>query len=152
MSVSFRPLRPEDVLALQLQPSQHVELGLSRGIETFEEAEELCSRGPAWSAIAGDGRVLCVAGFAEIFPPVHAVAWAMLAEGIGRDHRRITEYARARVDEQNYRRIDLITAARLPCLKWARMLGFERDPYPLRNYGAASELCFLFERINHGPR
>ncbi len=152
MNVRFMHFEPEHLIALELQPSQRVEVGLLHEGYSIEEARDIAARGPAWSAIAGDGRVLTCGGFAETFPGVQAVAWALLAGDLGGHAGAISRYARARVVEQRYRRLETITAARPECIRWAQFLGFEKDPYPLRNFGAASELCFLFERIYHGPR
>ncbi len=142
--VSFRPFVAADALAIVVQSSQRIELGLDRSVKTIAEATAMEYAGPAWTAIGRDGRILACAGFAETFPGVQAVAWAMLAAGIGAAHLAITRYARRRLSELRYRRIELIAAYEPKAEQWAILLGFE-PAHVLRNFGAASERCILFE-------
>lgn len=145
--VSFRPFVAEDVLRLVIQDSQRIELGLDRGEYSREQAEDLARGGPAWSAIGRDGRVLGVAGFRETFPGVQAVAWAILASGIGAAHLAITREAARRVAAARYRRIEMLVERRRKPMLWALRLGF-LPGHVLRNFGSASETVILFERLN----
>lgn len=147
--VSFRPFLPEDALAIRLQASQMIELGIERAVQSIEEARAIAASGPAWTAIGRDGRILVCAGFGETFAGVQAVAWALLAEDLGPAHLAITREAMRQIAAAPYRRIELIAAAsRKPCL-WALRLGFA-PAHVLQNYGAASERCILFEVIRNG--
>ncbi len=144
--VSFRPFQAADVVALDLQPSQHFECGLDEPCVSLERGRQLEETGPAWTAHDGD-KILCCAGFAERYAGVNAVAWAMFSAELGTAGLAITRFARARVLEASYRRIDAIVErdnARAAC--WARSIGFTLG-HVLHCWGAAAEPHLLFERI-----
>lgn len=145
--VTFRPMEPEDLPRLKLQPSQHWDMGLYRTVHDAEDARGLIAAGPAWTGVARDGRILGCAGFGELWPNAHAVAWAMLAEGLGPAHLAITRFVRARLADAPYRRIEAIVRAghEAPC-QWARLVGMEAVAV-LRRWGPADETHLLFERI-----
>lgn len=153
MSVAFRPFLAEDAIALTLQPSQWIEAGIECCAIDESQARAMEVAGPAWSAIAPDGRVLCCAGIGTMYhdaagEPAHGVAWAMLSTGIGAAHVAITRYARARISEARHRRIEAIVKADDDgeACRWARMVGLTLG-HVLRGYGADGATHFLFERV-----
>lgn len=152
MSVTFRPMAAGDIVQLALQPSQHKCLGMTRVAHTIEDGAELVKGGPAWTAIGADGRILACAGFTILWPANertkgHAMAWAMLAEGLGAAHLAITRYARARVAEAPYSRLEAIVRDGEAEKAWAWHVGF-RDPHRLRAWGPEAEDHLLYVRID----
>lgn len=151
MSVLIRPFAAGDVVQLALQPSQHVTLGFTRPVHNLEDGRELAEGGPAWTAIGG-GRILCCAGFKELFPAGeksggHAVAWALLATGLGAAHVAVTRFAREQIRASSYSRIEAIARAHVAAeCKWPRLLGMKLAA-TLRAWGPDGETHLLFERI-----
>lgn len=170
-AVLFRPFLAGDVVQLALQPSQHVTLGLTRPVRDIEDGRELEAGGPAWTAIgmqgANRGRVLCCAGFTELFPAAplvagpsnptgaggtggHAVAWALLAEGLGAAHLAVTRFARQQFDASAYSRIEAVVRASVAAeCKWPRLIGMSLAA-TLRRWGPQGETHLLFEHIKEG--
>lgn len=148
--VTFRRMRPVDAARIALQPSQHVCLGIVRPVHSIEDGEELCDGGPAWAAVAPGGAVLCIAGFKVIWPERHAIAWAMLAEGIGAGHLAITRYARDRIAEAPFDRVEAIVREAVAAeLKWPQLVGLT-PVARLRKWGPDGATHVLFERIREG--
>ena len=147
-TVEFRTMRAADLPRLVLQPSQVGQLGIFEPVRDERHGAELAASGPAWAAEAGDGSILCLAGFAEVFPRRQAVAWALIgAGGLGAAHFRLRRFMRERIAEQPYRRIEAI--ARAACraeLQWLALLGFERVA-TMRAWGPRSEDHVLFELV-----
>ncbi|MEA3053560.1 MAG: hypothetical protein QOG72_2463 [Sphingomonadales bacterium] len=150
--VTFRPMCAGDVVQLALQPSQHVCLGVTRAVHSIEEGEELVAGGPAWTAVGGDGRILCCAGFTLLWPANgltggHAVAWALLAADLGAAQLAITRFARRRIEESRFDRIEAIVRAGIVAEpKWARLVGLRRRAL-LRKWGPEGKTHLLFERV-----
>lgn len=145
MTVRFETLTAEHILQLQLQPSQHVTAGLYEPELTRGQAEALAAQGRGWAALDG-ATVLVCAGLAEIFPPHHATAWAMLSPGIGAARLlTITRFARSAIATGGYARVDAIVRTGAE-LAWAKAVGLN-PAHVLRNYGAAAEQHILMERI-----
>lgn len=152
--VSFRGMLAGDVVQLALQPSQHVFLGVHRPVHSIEEGREMVAMGPAWTAVGSDGRILCCAGFGELFAPGpatggHAVAWALLAAGLGPAHLAITRFARRQFAESPYSRIEAIVQAGPDHEKegaWARRVGMKFAAW-LPKWGPEGKLHVLYERI-----
>lgn len=167
----IRPMRPQDALEIQRQASQRVQLGLERDM-SIEEAEALAEGdGEAWTLFAG-ARIVACTGLRETFPGQQAVAWAILAEGVGAAHLAITRHARARIAASALGRIEAICAAELdaevilaalgpldaeqllqavlavpsPETRWAAAVGL-KPAHVLRRFGGAGETHVLFERI-----
>lgn len=146
IAVSFRAFEPGDFLRLQVQPSQS--MGLDAGLLDLDDARDLAAHGQAWTAIDGDGRLLCCAGFREIYAGRHAIAWALLAEGLGAAHLAITRFARARIAESPLVRIEAVVRANVPAEPaWARVVGLGLEAR-LAAWGATSEDHLLFSRVN----
>jgi hypothetical protein len=145
--VTFRDMQPGDVVQLALQPSQHTALGVTRAVHSFEDGEELALGGPSWTAIGADGRILCCAGFRELWPGRHAVAWALLASGLGAAHLAVTRFARDRIAESPLARIEAIVRAGVAAeCAWARLVGLNLVA-ELRQWGPDGETHLLFERL-----
>ncbi len=149
MTVRIVTMIADDALTIQRQASQRVQLGLDRDM-TREEAAGLAEGpGEAWTVFAGDRIVACI-GLRETFPGVQAVAWAILAEGIGGAHLAVTRFARARIRASAYRRIEAIVRVAVPAeVAWAKLVGLT-PAHVLRAFGAASEPHLLCERIAEG--
>lgn len=146
MTIAIRPLVAIDALEIQRQASQRLQLGIERTM-SLEEAAEL-ARGPgeAWTVRHRDRVVACI-GLRETFPGRQAVAWAILAEGLGAAHLAVTRFARARIAASPLRRIEAIVRAETPAeCTWARLVGLQAA-HVLRCFGALSETHVLFERI-----
>lgn len=151
-AVTFRAMCAGDVVQLDLQPSQHDYLGMTRPAHGLEDGEDLVAGGPAWTALAADGRILCCAGFRYLWPPSegfsgHAVAWALLARDIGPAHFAVTHFARRTIAESPIGRIEAIVRADVAAEPaWARLVGFRRRAL-LRKWGPEGKAHILFERI-----
>lgn len=150
--VRFRPLLAGDVVQLALQPSQHVTLGIYAPVHDVEHGRELEAGGPAYTAIAPDGRILCCAGLTELWPAGpknggHALAWGMLAEGLGSAHLAITRFGRRLFETSSYTRIEAIVRAHVKAeVTWARLLGLKQSAV-LEAWGPDGETHLLFDRI-----
>lgn len=147
--IQFEPFRARDALNIQLQHSQWVEAGIEARGMTIEQARDL--EGSAWTAWRmGPGlnmRILCCAGFRELFPGRHAIAWALLAAGIGpRALLTVTRFARARIAESPLVRIECLTRDGRAERRWAEAVGLAfRAALP--GWGAASETICVFDRV-----
>jgi hypothetical protein len=139
-------MRGADALAIQRQASQRVQVGLERDM-TIEQADELASEPEAWTAEQDDRIVACL-GLRETFVGVQAVAWAILAEGVGSAHLAVTRFARGRIAGSGLRRIEAVVRAGVPAeCTWAKLVGLDAA-HVLRNFGARSETHVLYERIS----
>ncbi|WEK43646.1 MAG: hypothetical protein P0Y64_02090 [Candidatus Sphingomonas colombiensis] len=136
-----------DAIEIQRQPSQRVQLGIVRDDISLEEAEELAAGdGEAWT-VRHDGRIVACIGLRETFAGRQAVAWGILADGIGAAHLAVTRFARRRIATSKLRRIEAIVRAEVPAeCAWAKLVGL-RPAHVLRCFGARSETHVLFEWI-----
>lgn len=143
--LEIRPMLAGDAVLLELQPSQHFELGIEHKRFTLEEGADLADNGLAWTAHRGS-TIVAIAGFRKLFPG-HAIAWAALSEDLGRDHLPISRFARQQVASAPFRRIEAIvdTDNDRACA-WASLVGLE-PAHTLRNYGPEGRTHILFERI-----
>lgn len=167
MSVEILPFAAQDVVALALQPSQHVTLGIHQAVHSIDDGRELEALGPAWTAFeaapssptagggADRGRVLACYGFGFQWRPAgssggHALAWAMLAAGLGPAHVAITRFARATLMASPITRIEAIVRAGVEAeRRWAELVGFTRVAL-LRAWGPLAEDHLLYERVREG--
>ncbi|QUM73345.1 hypothetical protein [Sphingopyxis granuli] len=151
MTIEIRPLQPLDVLALDRQPNVEGQFGLYEPIKNIRHGIELQAMGPAWSAIAGDGTVLCCAGFGQVFADVQATAWAIFSRQFvesARAQAAVIRFMRARVAEGPWRRIEALCRAAWPAEgRWLERVGFSRVAL-LRAWGPQSEDYWLFERVS----
>lgn len=152
-AVAFRELLVGDVLRIFVQPSQHLCLGVNRPVLTLEDAMEIASGGPAWTAVDGFGKVLTIGGFKELWPANppktmgHAIAWAVLAPELGAAHLAITTFAKRQIEAAPYSRLEAIVRMGVPPeYRWARMLGFG-NPRVFRKWGPDGEPHMVLERI-----
>jgi len=146
MTVQIAAMRPADMIEIQRQASQLVQLGIERHV-SIEEAEQIADGpGEAWTA-RYHGRIVACLGLRETFPDRQAVAWAVLAEGIGGAHLAITRFARARIAASTLGRIEAIVREAVPAEgAWASLVGLA-PAHVLRCFGAMSETHILCERI-----
>lgn len=149
---TFRSFAAPDAVRIALQASQHVTLGITKAVHSIEDGRELEQLGPAWTAIGDDGRILACYGFGYQWPPSdktggHALAWALLAEGLGAAHLAVTRFARETLRTSPIARIEAIVRERVEAeVRWAEMVGFTRVA-TLRAWGPEAETHILFERI-----
>lgn len=154
--LTIRPFLAPDVVQLDLQPSQHVTLGVLKALHSVEDGEELETAGPAWTVIGPDGRILCCYGFAYLHPPSeltggHALAWALLTVELGAAHVAITRFARETIDASPIDRIEAIVRADVATeCRWAELVGLERAAV-LRAWGPERKTHLLFERVRDCP-
>lgn len=146
MTVQIAAMMPADMIEIQRQASQLVQLGIERDV-SIEEAEAIADGpGEAWTA-RYQGRIVACLGLRETFPDRQAVAWAVLAEGIGGAHLAITRFARARISASKLGRIEAIVRQGVPAEgTWASLVGLA-PAHVLRCFGAMSETHILCERI-----
>ena len=145
--LEFRPMLAGDAVLLDLQPSQHYELGLYHPAYTLEEGEELAENGDAWTAHRGS-RIITIAGFRDLFGNGrHAVVWASHATDLGRDYLPITRFARQQIAESRFQRLEaIVDAADERALTWANLVGLTAV-HALRGYGPQGKDHILFERV-----
>lgn len=171
-ALDIRDLQPADLMALDLQPSQRMTLGLETRDVSIDEAEDLASSRFAWS-VRHDGRLIACIGIAETFAGSQGVGWAHLARGIGSAHLALTRFARARIADCGLPRVEAIVRAPdaenaiasfpflaqdpegllvamlqtpTPEMVWIQLLGL-RPAHVLRKFGAAAQTHMLYERI-----
>lgn len=136
--VTFRAFAPDDVLALDVQPSQRGQLGIYEPVLDLTHGRMLEASGPAWTAVQGE-RVLCCAGFGEAFGTAHAYCWALLGRGLGGAHFALRRFIAERMAEAPYRRIEAMVRAGCKAeVQWVELLGFEREGL-LRAWGPKGE-------------
>ena len=172
--LSFRRLEPGDLLSIDAQASQQLVLGLRVRLD-FAQAEHYAAMPVAWAARRGEELLACF-GINELFAGAHGVAWAVLAEGLGRDHLALTRFMQSEIRDCGLARLELLARCvdvdlaveRLPDItgdelvqlvtkpdhatpevRWAMMLGME-PAHVLRRFGAASESYLLYERFAEG--
>jgi hypothetical protein len=145
--LEFRPMLGGDAVLLDLQPSQHRELGLYHPFYTLEEGLELADNGDAWTACRGL-RIITIAGFRDLFGNgQHAVVWASHSTDLGRDYLPITRFAREQIRNSRFKRLEaIVDAADDRAIAWANLVGLTAV-HVLRGYGPQSKDHILFERI-----
>lgn len=170
--LDIRRLDPADLLAIEVQASQHFTLGLDTREASIEQAEALADNPVAWS-VRHSGRLIACIGIAETFPGVQGVTWAHLAPDLGAAHLSLTRFARACVLDCGLARVEGIVVAPdaetvidhfpalagdaqglldallqtpTPEMTWARLCGL-RPAHVLRKFGAAAQTHILYERI-----
>lgn len=123
--MEIRPFRPADLPALDVQPFQRAWCRRCAVPLTQAHGEALLEAGPAWTAVAADGRLLGVGGF-HVVNPCYAVAWALLADRIGWAMTGISRAVIRQIDALGFRRIEALVPVGFEAgLDWADMLGFD---------------------------
>ena len=172
--LQFSTLRPADLFAMDVQPSQSLVLGMAHSWDQ-EQAELLTAQPVAWcarSAEAADrGRILACFGIVEMFEGSQGYGWAALAPGIGAAHFELTRFVQGQIAGCGLSRLELRAVASpqferdlaaaggdqadavkvafrrsTPEMRWAVLLGLQ-PVHVLRQYGAAREAFVLFELI-----
>lgn len=102
---------PLHLLSIERDPSQAVQLGIAAEM-TREGAEELCCdpASEAWACFHAGRLVACV-GLRAVLDGGHAVAWVILAHGIGGAHLAVTRFVRSRVLQSSFARIEAVAIA-----------------------------------------
>lgn len=151
MRVAIRPLEPLDVLALDQMPDIEGQFGVYEPIKNIAHGIELQAMGPAWTATADDGTVLCCAGFGQIFTDVQATAWALFSRQFATSARaqaEVMQFMRAQIAGGPWRRIEALCRDAYPAEgRWLARIGFTRVAL-LRAWGPQSEDYWLFERVS----
>jgi hypothetical protein len=102
---------------------------------------------PSTPTEGGGGRILACYGFGYQWPPSertggHALAWAMLGEGLGAAHVAITRFARETIAASP---MIVRKAVEAEC-RWAELVGF-RFVAELTSWGPERETHLLYERV-----
>lgn len=146
--VEFVAYRPEHLKALALQPNQTV---LAPALATPGYAEALAQGGVTETAFDAGGRVLAIAGLLPHHDGHKAIAWALLADGLGgRALLAITRRARRGLAEGRTRfdRIEAYVAPGWPnAILWAHRLGFRRWGPPIANFWPGGRAALMFEMV-----
>ena len=123
MTVTLSPFVTADLDWLFLEPVQQEWLGATSPILDHDYGRAVLESGPCWTARDAAGWVLGAGGFQE-FGSGYAIAWALMAQGIGRDHMALTRAVRAKIAEAPYSRVEaLIRDDWPPARRWAQLLG-----------------------------
>ncbi len=167
--LQFVHLEAEHLLTIERQPSQRFVLGQYADFSE-EEAQAHAAQKVAYTALLG-GRIMACMMIFETFPQQVGVAYAVLAQGLGRHHLQLTRFIRGKIAESGLPRIEVIAPcgdieplaqahpefdpwqlvqaalqAPTPEMRWAMMLGL-KPAHVLRKYGGRCESYMLFERI-----
>lgn len=140
------PLARHHPALLVIQPAQAVPP------LTEAQAQELAAAGPAFAAVAEDGRVLAMAGVVPQWPEhedARAIAWAMVGFDAGPAMRRIHRAVVDFLARATYRRIEAHVHADFPAaIRWIEMLGFRREtPEPMQGFDPTGRACYLYARV-----
>lgn len=120
-----RPMRPDDAVSLNLQLTQRIWLGSTGRPLDRSYGQMLMDAGPCWAVQRRDGSVIAACGFAMHWDS-YATCWAMLAEGLGRDHLRLSRIVKAKMAASTIARIEALIRADHPAgAKWARLVGLQ---------------------------
>ena len=150
-------LSPAHLLAIEVQPSQAVQMGVPLALDN--ELANTMGNAPHGFAVLDGSRVVCCMGIMEPYVGRQGVAWAFFARDLMRAHVVITKTARTMIAGSGLRRIEAVCpapagaetlsdalAAPTPEMRWARCVGLP-PAYLLRAFGAASEPFVLHERM-----
>jgi hypothetical protein len=167
--VRFFTLTANDVLAIQRLPRHGVVFGQPE-IATREEAEAMAASPVAW-ACRYKGELIACFGIVEHFRGRQGLGWTLLADRLGLAHLRLTRFIQQQIDNCGLRRLELLARgpdlegvlarhpgldqgqilalameAATPEMRWAQMLGLQ-PAYVMRQWGADSSTCVVFERL-----
>jgi hypothetical protein len=141
MSIFLSPFVPSDLDWLFLEPVQQQWLGSASPVLDEDYGRQLVEAGPCWTARDSKGWVLGAGGFHEMAASPsaassqrgsYAIAWALVAQGLGRDHAAVTRLVRQKIASAPYGRVEaLIRADWLPARRWAALLGLHLVPASL---------------------
>lgn len=110
----------------------------------------LSAKGRAFT-LRCDGQVLCIVGLMEVHAQA-ATGWALMAEGCWGHMGDITRIVRTYLDDQHFRRIDMLVRADFAAgHRWARRLGFVREAV-LRAWTPDGEDMVMHARIRGSQR
>jgi len=138
-------LKPEHLLAVQMQPEQ----AHGQKYVTFEVAQELItSPGVGWAA-EYDGHVIACAGIVHIHDG-RGHAWGMFSQAALAHFKTIHRVVREVVQSCPWRRVEItVDCHHLAARRWAERLGFECEG-TMRAYTPDGRDCFLYARIRMG--
>lgn len=117
--MEVRPFKPEDFLALAVQPAQAADMPADR----LAHGETLAALGSSWTAL-NDGQILIATGLADVGGG-RALAWSFLSPLAGRHLLAITRGLRGGLSGAPFRRVEMTARVAFPAAcRWAVMLGF----------------------------
>lgn len=126
----------------QIEPQQHQRLP-----EDQHAAALLNPVGAARCALF-HGKPIAAAGVVELWRD-RGYAWALLGVDAAPHLLPITREIRSFLDALPCRRVEMAVDPEFPqALRWARMLGFEREtPEPMRSYYPDGRSAYLYARV-----
>ncbi|MGE4334966.1 MAG: GNAT family N-acetyltransferase [Pigmentiphaga sp.] len=135
-------LRPEHILAVQLQPAQD----FAAGFVTAEQAQGIVAApGIGWAAEV-DGQVIACAGIVQMHDE-RGTAWAMLSADALRHFKTLHRVIGAVLDRAPWQRIEMTVDVRHDAgCRWAERLGFVQEGR-MRAYTPDGRDCFLYARV-----
>jgi RimJ/RimL family protein N-acetyltransferase len=142
----LRPFTDDDIWRIVPQSSQALDdEGRARILG------ESVPRGPCWTVLATDGRVLGIGGFVFLHAG-WATAWTILAADIGAAMVGLTRMVRFVLLGMHMPRIDMhIDPASLASVRWAMALGFRQDAILARALPDGRDMgVWLYERGARG--
>lgn len=137
----IRPLKPEDIPQINLQPAQ-------ANARLLQENPEYCAslcNGKAYAAVVG-GQIVAAGGLVEMWEG-RAHAWALVGVEAGRHWVAIHRATLRAFDAHPFRRVETAVASSFrPGHRWAEMLGFVREGC-MRAYAPGGDDCDLYARV-----
>ena len=138
--IQFVDYEPAHLLELKLQTPQ----AYFNKLITPEYARSLNNR-MAWTGMAGN-RIVGCAGIVEVWSE-RALVWALMAEESGQHMLAITRYVRRVLDLFAFRRVEAwVDPNFAPAVRWAEMLGFEREGY-MRAFTPTGDDQLLYAQV-----
>lgn len=133
--ITIRPMRPEDLTAIAVQPAQAA-IGPQLTEPTGERLRRL---GMGFTVWAGEVPIALGGVIFGLGNP--AIAWAVLSEAASRHLRALTRWVRGLLDSLG-RTVETGVAPGFAAgARWARMLGFRRMGGPVgERYGTLEDL------------
>lgn len=135
-------LKPEHILAVQLQPAQDFAMPF---VTERQAVDIAAARGIGWTAMDGD-QVLACAGIVHVHDE-RGLAWSMISEGALRQFKTIHRVISRVVDSAPWRRVEMIVDCEHAAgRRWAERMGFEQEGR-MRAYTPDGRDCFLYARV-----
>lgn len=138
--MDVRPFHVEHLKGMNLQPSQAGRAHLLAG-----DVLEFIGSLEGYTAFVG-GRPVACCGLMDIWPG-RAMAWAFIAEDVGRHMVGVTKAVRKFLDMRAPRRCEMYVDAGFDAgYRWAELLGFRREGL-LRSFDPDGRDQVLYARI-----
>lgn len=139
--IEIVPFKAEHLDQMKVQERQKgvLEFVSKDGLRTLEQFN-------SWSGMVGER---CVA-FAGVIPygDGRGLAWAYLAEDVGKEFIGVTKAIKRYLDLVDYRRIEMaVDCQHEQAHRWAKMLGFVKECDRMKNYTVDGRDCALYARV-----